>query len=307
MTGRYRLVCTLVAALVLLPVLAMAAGQEGDERQTTFGAAVGPLDREPFAVEAFGGVIGAGDVEDTDGDVSVTSAGVVLQYGNFGLKYNGASYDWGNVDDLPFGSGDEDPWDALHSLSLTYRHVAYREGEVTWMVSGSLLSGFEEEMDSSVSAGLSTIVRYAFDDDWSAGIGAAVQVEPIGIRAFPGLVVLYRSARQEGLSAMLGMPTSTVAYRFSPQWAVKAQASMSGGLYRLADDSSVREKGYVRVSGVASGLYAEWTPTPRVRVTAGPEYHFGRGYTFYDDDGDEKDTYDVDASLGASLKVWVTF
>lgn len=301
--------CVLFLCIVLfLPCFAFAAGQEGSEAETALGAEVGPFTRTQGAVGLSGGYIAPADVKNGEGEVSVYTERALLRYGKFALSYTAAQYDWNDVDPLPFGNGEDDPWDNLHSLALSFRHDARSGENWGWFASATLTSDFEEEMDESFGGSVASGIVYRPTKMWSLVAGAALRVSPLGVAVVPALGAQYGgqngpNASGTGITARIAFPSSEVKYTFSERFALRVGAAYEGGTYRLADDSPVEKKGYASLRGVSIGLYADWTPVENLSLSAGPEYRFARQYTFYDDDGDKDDSYDVDNALGGALRV----
>ncbi|SKA73727.1 hypothetical protein [Desulfobaculum bizertense] len=280
-----------------------AGGQEGTQPTSIFGADVGPVKRPTASLSVSTGLVSDAKIEGDEGKTSVASARATLRYSNFALTYNVASYGWDDEEDIPFSYRDETPWKALHSVTASYRNEMPLTEKLTLFGSLAVSSSFEEELSDSFGGSVASGVSYAITDDWKVLGGVALTAHPIGFGVRPALGLAYRTPRSMGFSLALGTPVSSASYRFSKSFALRASASLVGGTYRLRDDSPVREKGYVGISGLSAGLYAMWNPLPNLSVMAGPDWHFNREYTFYDDDGDEKDSYDIDDTIGATLRV----
>lgn len=288
MTRRVCLAWTLVLCLGWGPALAGggAPGQGAD-----------------WSVDLQAGAVAGADVDDGGGSVAVGGAGATASWRWLSLSYSVAAYGWDDVSRLPFGNGADDPWDSLHSLGLDLRHQDMVDENWGYFAGGGLSADWEEEMGDSGTVHVRGGVLRALSPGLTLSLGAGAWAHKTGLRVLPVLALNYGSQDDPGFSATLGAPQTWLRYRFNPAWMVRLGARMDGGTYRLADDSVVAGKGYVRRSGVAAALMADWTPSPGLTLSAGPEWHFARSLTLYNKDGDEQDSYGVDAAPGLAARL----
>jgi len=256
-----------------------------------------------WGVDLLAGAVAGADVDDGGGSVAVSGAGATASWRWLSLSYGVATYHWDDVSRLPFGNGADDPWDSLHSLGLDLRHQDMVDESWGYFVGGGLSAGWEEEMDDSGTIHIHAGVLRTLGPGLTLSLGAGAWAHKTGLRALPLLALDYGSEDDLGFSATLGAPQTWLRYRFDPAWLVRLGARMDGGTYRLADDSVVARKGYVSHSGVAAALMADWTPSPGLTLSVGPEWHFARSLDIYDEDGDKKDSYGVDAAPGLAARL----
>ncbi len=251
--------------------------------------------------------VAGADVDDGEGSMAVTGTRASLGTSWGGLDYAVARYHWDDASRLPLGNGNDDPWDTLHSLRLDLRHRAMVNDDWGYFVGGGVSAGWEEEMDDAgalhLRAGLLRVLRPGLT--LSLGLGGAVH--KTGLRAMPLAALAWGAEEEPGFSAVVGLPETWLRYRFDAAWLVRLGARMEGGLYRLADDSPVVSSGYVRQSGVAAAFVADWSPLENLTLSFGPEWHFARELTLYNEDGDEQDSYDGDAAPGFGLGLRYAF
>lgn len=244
------------------------------------------------------------DVEDGEGAVAVTTLGLKASWMFVSAGYEQRRFHWDDTDELPLG---DNPFDTLHELSVGANYggplADWLDEGFSWFVGGGVSSGFEEEVDDSFSGSARLGLGYDWAEDWSFRLGGAFSASPVSQGFFPIAGLNYRKASQEGLSFALGLPATELRYRFDRAWMVKAALGRDGGTYRLADDSDVREAGYVRFSGFWSGLFLEYAPLEDLTLTAGAAYHFAREMSLYDEDGGDQDEYDIDPALSGVLKL----
>ncbi len=287
----------LLGALVLALTLGPGAAQAGAD-----GARERP---DLFAGIQAHAVAGA-DVDGGAGSVAVTGARAVLG-GSWGsLGYGVLGYRWSDASRLPFGNGG-DPWNTLHSLRLDLRHEAALGAGWGWFVGGGAFAGWEQEMDDAAGLHARAGVRRVFGPELRLSLGVGVVAHKTGLGALPVASLAWGDEAAAGLSAVIGVPETWLRFRFDDAWRVRLGVRLEGGTYRLADDSGVVRGGYVRQSGLAGALLADWSPLRGLTLSFGPEWRFARRLTLYNSDGDEQDSYGVDAAPGFGLGLRYVF
>ena len=245
--------------------------------------------------------------ENDKGEVSVVGAESSASYKYFTLKYALQSFSWGDKDHLPFGNGRDDPWDELHAVGLDANYLGTVNKNWGYLVGAGIASMFEEETDGSMGGNVRGGLRYTFSKNWRVSLGAVLSHHKIKTQVRPLAGMDWNRGAETGLSVSIGVPRTEVRYRHSARLAVRTALSMDSGMYRLANDSMVQEKGYVETNGFVAGLYLDAEPFENFTLTLGPQYLFGRGFTIYDKHGDKKNAYDVDGALGGVLRLEYKF
>lgn len=258
-------------------------------------------DAPTLALELGAGALGAADFSDRDGGCSVVRAKATAAYGVAALSYDLRSFDWDDAADLPLGDGVSDPWDELHSVELSAGGDEPLEGEWGWYWLAGAGAAWEEEMDDSAFVALGLGLTRSLGPDWALRLGALATAHRIRWNLLPMGAVLWRPGAEQGASAVLGAPESSLAWRFDAEWAVRLALGWEGGVWRLADDSPVERRGYVSMTGFKAGLYGEWTSEQGLFLRFGPELAFSRRVEIYDEDGERENAYGLDSALGGSL------
>ncbi|WP_461209970.1 hypothetical protein [Desulfocurvus sp. DL9XJH121] len=258
-------------------------------------------------LEARAGVAAPADFDDRDGGVSVARAGVSAFVDRFRLDYDLRTYHWDDGGELPLGGGSDEPWDSLHSLALSAQGGGHLGGAWGWFWTARGGAAWEEEMDDAFSAAAGGGVSYALGRDLSLRAGGVLALGPLGWKALPLASLAWREGAEQGFSAGLGLPGSHVTYRFDSAWALRLSGTMEDGVWRLADDSAVERKGYLRESGIRAGLYALWSPLENLDLRFGPEWTFARSMSVYNDDGEKRSSYGLGSALGASATLGYRF
>lgn len=299
--------------LILLPQNALSADRTGqqtprpDSSRQAPNVMNGDIEYEiGVHGEAYVGFTAQADYSD-GGAASVLTAGTSTGWEGLEIGYEVKSFAWDKVEKLPFGNKVDNPWDTLHDLSVGY-HDSYMFND-TWGIlgGGQLGMAFEKEVDSSLYGMAYAGIIYALNREWSFSLGGGVEVNHVEVSFLPLAGINFRQAEQEGFSFSLGVPETEVRYRFNEMLAVKAAADYEGGLYRLADDSTVSKEGYASMEGAKAGLYVDFSPLENVSLVAGPEVSFMRSTTIYDNDGDKIDDHDQDAGFGGMARLEIRF
>lgn len=198
---------------------------------------------------------------DAGGDFSVSSIGARYNLfhslgegkslgGSFG--YRADSFDFGGAG----GLGKADPWDTIHSLSLTGLYGTPLGGDWDLRLAPSLTLAGESSAaisDSLIYGGVFTFSR-TFSESLTLGIGAGVFSELEEINGFPILAVRWEFAPGWTLQNPLrpgptGPAGLEVSYKVD-DWDLGIGAAYRSYRFRLADDAPV------------SGGIGEYTSNP---------------------------------------------
>lgn len=258
-----------------------------------------------FDVTVTGRAIGEADV-DGGGAVSVTETGANLRYRWFSIDYLNRSYDWSDTAGHSLSRG-SDPWEQLHLLRLR-ADIAEQLGfgGLGWFAGAGLTAGWEEEMDDAWGVSGTAGLTWAVGGVRLRG-GVAASLHPVGTQLMPLAAADWGNQRDMGFSATVGIPETMLRYRTSDLLSFRAGGRLQGDTYRLANDSPVEREGYMKSSSLTLGGYIDLTPLDDLTLTLGAEYLTRREMTVYDNDGDKKDTYDVDDAPALFLRLHYGF
>ena len=297
-----------VAVLVLATLFAVNASAE---QNATPKKEKGILDGK-IVIKATGSGIAPADVEH-GGDVAIANGGVDLSYRLPWIKaefgYTASNYFWGDVGALPFGNGQDDPWNTLHRLRLSFEHSKQLSRDWGYLVSATGTAGFEKEMDGSFGGAFRAGGSYRIIDELRLLFGAAVFVNEINTRVFPVVVFNYHDIDEQGQGfyGTVGFPFANVGYSFSRDLKLSASIGQDSKTYRLADDSDVQEKGYITNEGIVTKLTLDWSPVKNLTVSVGPDFSFNRNLKIYNEHGDKQDNYSVDPAFGGTAAISYKF
>lgn len=258
----------------------------------------------PVSLRITGNFITDADVGNGDSSVSMTSEELRLQWAMFTLAYQQTQFDWENIGSLSFGNGSDDPWERLHRFSLGAGH----QGDITdkWFyhTGFSLSSTFEDEMAGSYGGAVRGGLGYKLTDYITIMAGVAVMHNPLSTSFMPNLAISYENLDKSGAgwSGRIGLPATEMSYHFDAAKALRLSVQPKGQTARLSNDSTVEQKGYVKTSTWKTGLYYDWNPSDDIRLSLGPEYHFGRKIEIYNSDKDKVVDEHIDNSWGGMFR-----
>lgn len=259
-----------------------------------------------WTLKAWGGGVGQSGVENDRGEVSVAESGVKASWRWLTVAYAARVYDFEDVSRLPFGNG-EDPFDTLHQVSLNADHGGHLDGPWSWFAGATLFSAFEEEADGSLGGMARAGVGYALAGNLDLNLGAGVSAHQVGVRALPLASLAWNRAAEQGWSAVLGLPETEIRYRWNEITATRATMGWDGGVWRLADDSPVRRKGYFSEEGARVGLFQDVHFSESAFLSLGLTWSFARSMAVYNEDGDKSGDWDLDPAWGGIVSFGLRF
>ena len=267
----------------------------------------GPDDDRPF-VSVDERFVGKAEFDD-GGEAGTVATAVKGGFQWLGLEYARTDYSWSKKERLPFGDHSDDPWDTLHSLTLSSEHDGMFDHEWGWVAGVAVEAAYEDELSGSVGVDAYGGGIYVLNEDTRLLFGLAVSGHETGVGFLPLLMVDWDFVDESGTGwyAALGIPQTMLGYSFSNAFSLTLELGKEDGTYRLADDSKVLGKGYVGHEEMDISLSAAWKPWGNVTFTLGPCYRFSRSMTLYDKGGEEKESYDLDNALGGFVGLSITF
>ena len=189
----------------------------------------------------------------------------------------------------------------VFSLALDHQDTIY--GNWYYFVGATGTAAFEEQLDNSFGGAFRAGAGYEFTPNFRLHGGAALFINYVRSTVLPFFNLSYSNYADDGSGyyLTLGLPFNEAGYVFSDLITVRANFSRDSKFYRLKDDSTVYEKGYVDMSGYRVGLFADIKPFSGFLITAGPTFDFDRRLTLYDHDKDKKNKVDIDSGIGFIL------
>lgn len=241
------------------------------------------------------GWVGEADVSDGQGSFSFNHLQASLSYSYFSLSYTQHLYQWNDVHRLPFGNGVADPWETLHRLGLSARYNGRINQRWGYFVNGGLSFGYESSMDRPEFRFMGGAV-FGWTPKLKIQLGFVLLNHSIRSLIMPVVGVRFgegRGADRSGWSGALGFPETQITYRFDPHVALKLAGFVDSRVYKLGDNSTVEEGGYLETRDYAGGLFLLYSPIPNMDASLGGGYIFKRDFLTYNDDGHKRGDYDI--------------
>jgi len=246
-------------------------------------------------------------VNGSEGGVSVAKNRIQLNNAIGGISYTNWSFLWNNVGDLPFGNGVDSPIEQMHSVRIN-ASVPYFINE-QWFLLASLSANttFEKEMEDSYGAGLFAFASYKLDDDHSFQMGAFANYHPITTLALPVMSYSYRARKTDGVQVILGFPRAYVGYFVNDITLLRGGMIFSQSVIKLSDESVVERSGYIEAEDYMSNFGVTYEFTPSFTLDADLLYSLKRNFIIYNSAGEEQQSYSIDPSFGANIRLRYLF
>ncbi len=263
---------------------------------------------EGLSLEAYGYHLQDMEFENGKAAYDLTRSGLKATYSHFRFVYDRMDYQWDDkeIAKLPFGNGVDKPWKALQKLEVGANFEGSWNPQWSYSFDGAVFSAFENDfggyggrMQAWAGYGLGKSLRLRF--------GARAYVYEFLVTALPVVSLDYGWDKKQGLSASIGLPDAHIRYGFNQYVALRLFGEYEQDMYRLADDSTVSQEGYLMREGVMAGLMVDLTPVKGLCVSAGVIRPLSYTLTTYDKEGDNHKDYDQESGWGALVKVNYAF
>lgn len=246
--------------------------------------------------------------KDLEGEVEVVSGMAGISLMNFEISYKYDSYTWDNLKGIPFGNGKDDPWESLHTIEFGYNHSDMLDQRWGYFFGFSASSEFEKEMSGSYgSMGYSGVICNMPEWNLMIRVGGGVTYNEVETSGIPMIGIDWNSQTPSGFTVSVGIPETQIAYRFNPRNTIVLGLTGEGGMFRLADDSTVEAEGYLEPESYGAMLAYVSEPIEHCQVTLGGAIYFDRTYKIYDKNGNNEKEYDLDDAAGGFVSIGFTF
>ncbi|MGC9385831.1 MAG: hypothetical protein ACP5D0_02710 [Hydrogenovibrio sp.] len=246
-------------------------------------------------------------IKDYDGGVSDRYYDALIENGYGYLGYTQWNLDWHDVSDLPFGDGDSQPIKGLQGVRLGGK-FNHRFNDKTMLLSSlGVSSKYEAQTDDSYSVNLRALIAYRLQKDISVLGGVIYNYHPVRSRIYPAIGLGYRARAEDGISAVLGFPRAFVAYGFAQNWKISSGISYRQFMARLAKDNSVEAGGYVELQTWKADVMLSYDLTRDWQLDVMANYSADYRFTFYNEDGNRQNQYQLEPSWGGGLRMEYQF
>jgi hypothetical protein len=258
-------------------------------------------------VEVAVGGIAKSTVGDRESAYSLAAGQVSLGIGPVDGAFKALHFAWDRPEDFIVGTNGRDPWNTLYEVSLGYRHPGAISEQLSYELLLGAASGFEKQLDGSFSFSAGGYILYELAPKWTLAAGVLAshhQNVNTDFDVIPILGISWNEKATSGLSFTLGLPASDVTWHFNEKTRVILElSSFEGGVFRLADNSPVQEKGYVELLSTSCTLRLETLLWERLQVSAGISQPISREMKLYDHQGENEKKFDVEKMPGFILSM----
>lgn len=260
-------------------------------------------DQEKDGVAVEQDVLFSSGISGHGGSMSVARSSLTASIFKVPLEYDYYRYTWRNVDYFSFGNGRGAPWRQLNYLSVQpgwFGEIADGWG---YFLAAELYSAFEKDVDRSFGTNLAGGFTYAFSPKLGFNVGVVYSLRRVRRQLTPIVTIDWDKDAEEGLSASIGIPESTIVYRFSPSFALYIKEEENDDAYSLSNDGGAGSASYVECIDILSGLYAEYSPAAHLRIALGLEYDADRKLKLFDSSEREVAAFSIDGAPGVVLRL----
>lgn len=224
----------------------------------------------------------------------------------FGLSYSRWDFDWKNEQTLPFYKG-KTPIESMKRIKLNANIPLFLNDKWFMLNAINVNATYEKEYSNSFGAGLLSFLSYKVDNNHAFQMGVFANYHPVKTLALPVLGYTYRIREKDGLSMVLGFPKAYVGYHLTSTLLLNAGMIYSQAVIRLADESGIEDSGYVEAKDYQSNIGLRYELNKNLDLSADLLYTFKRDFTIYNHNADEIESYGIDPSAGAILKLKYLF
>lgn len=244
--------------------------------------------------------------EGYEGSVRTSKQKIQINNGFGGISYSRWDFDWDQEQDLPFYRG-KTPIKSMQSIKV-FANLPVPINDKWFMLNSvNINATYEKEFNDALGAGIFSFFSYKLDDEHAFQLGAFANYHPVKSIALPVLGYTYRVRETDGLTMVLGFPRTYIGYYLSPDLLLNAGMIYSQAVIRLADDSGIEPEGYSEAKDYQSNIGLRYTVNEKFEISANLLYAFKRDFRTYDRNENEVDSYSIEPSAGAMIKLKYLF
>lgn len=236
--------------------------------------------------------------DSSEGKFGYSVMGVRVSHPLFDFEYSSTDLDWQNVDQLPFGNGEDDPVDQVNRIRLVGKYPLKLKGGMTWVNFVGASLAYESEVNDALSVNIMSFIAERLSADTVFTYGGFINYHPVRTRIFPLAGFSYRKDQPMGLSAFLGFPKTFVGYGFDPKWQVTAGVLFDQFLFKLKKDSTLEKDGYAEVESWQGDLSLLYKFTSRFVIESSLRWSSNYKFIPYDEDGSKTRSYELNPTWG---------
>ncbi len=258
----------------------------------------------------FGG-IARSDVADKDAAYSLGCSALELSTGSIKGAFKLLRFSWDRPGEYVIDTNGRDPWGNLYEVSIGSNHGGMITERMSYALMLGATSAYEREIRDSFSFYGGGYGMFTINPKWTIAAGALYvkhQKVETDLEVIPVASISWNVGTDSGPSFTIGLPKTELTWRFCKTTSLTIDTSgFEGGIYRLADNSPVREKGYVEFSGTTCSLRFNTLIADRIGLNAGISQALSRKHKLFDHEGKNEIEYDVGKKPGFFFSMEVPF
>ena len=244
--------------------------------------------------------------ENYEGSVKTYKQKIQINNDILGISYSRWDFDWNNENDLPFYRS-KTPIESMQSIKI-FANLPIPINDKWFMLNSiNVNATYEKEYSDSFGTGIASFFSYKLDENHAIQMGAFANYHPVKTLALPVLGYSYRAREKDGLQLVLGFPRAYVGYHISPDLLLNAGMVYSQAVIRLADDSGIEPQGFSEAKDYQANFGFRYEINKDFELNLDFLYAFKRDFTIYDQDANEVDSYSIEPSAGALVKLKYIF
>lgn len=265
----------------------------------------------PSSVTARVFALGDSDVKSGGASYATSQAAVELSLCHWELALSRQYFSWKNAAEFVEDTGGDDPWEYFNQVRIGFAHpfIHSERWSSEWFAGGVM--GFEEEVSESFAGYVGGYATYRIHPRLLLMGGffySQHQEISTDFDFVPILGVVWNPEATHGFSFRLGLPETRATWHFNERTRLVLDLkTLEGGVTRLADNSPVREGGYVELVSASLVLRLETRIGEDWALSAGIGHSIHREMKLYDADGGNRRTLDVERAPGVELSLTRTF
>lgn len=257
------------------------------------------------------GGVAQSSMENQEAAYTLGCSALELGAGPVSASFKWLGFSWDRPGEYGVDTNGRDPWGSLYEVAVGATHGGLISEHLSYALMLGAASSHEKETDDSFSFNGGGYGMYAINPKWRITAGALYskhQRVESDFEIIPVLSVSWNTKPTSGPSFTIGLPTTELTWNFSQTTSLTLDTSgFESGIYRLADNSPVREKGYVEFSGTTCTLRIETLLANRISLSAGLSQALSRKHKLYDHQGKNEIRYEVEKTPGCFLSLSMPF
>lgn len=256
------------------------------------------------------------DLDDDHGRVAVGRLGAALDVRipigdrsrvrvGFATEYSSYSFD--NATD--FTAGSSEPWDDIHDHQITVAFSTQEDAHWSWFVAGRVEAFYERgaEFSDSITGGGAAGFVYQFSDNFSLGVGAAVQTQlEDNVYVWPIPSLDWKITDKWRVATLADDPGVILSYTASDALTFTLDGIYERRRFRLDQDGPV-PKGIGEDSRIPVALGVIWNASKQVELTGRVGADFFQNYEVDDRGGNKLHDTDGNTAFFVSLELKFKF